>query len=284
MQTFEIGGDMPVQRLGFGAMRITGPGIWGHPKDPEAARALLRRVRELGIDFIDTADAYGPEVSEYLLAEALHPYGDLRIATKGGLTRGGPNIWETDGRPEHLRRALENSLRRLQVDTIDLYQLHAPDDDVPFLDSVGALADLQREGKIRHVGLSNVTVTQLEAARELCDIATVQNRYNLTFRKYDDLVDACEAAGIGFIPWYPLATGDLTQDGGAVTEVAARHEALPGQVALAWLLQRSHVMLPIPGTSSIAHLEQNWAARDLTLTQEDFDLLSRAGDRRREGE
>ena len=277
MDTFKIGGDLEVRRLGFGSMRITGDGIWGPPDDPEAARALLRRVIELGVNLIDTADSYGPEVSENLIAEALHPYPDgLVIATKGGLTRTGPGEWPRNGRPEHLREACEGSLRRLKVDRIDLYQLHAPDTNVPYEDSVGALKELQEEGKIRHIGISNVTVAQLEQARELVDVVTVQNRYNLTDRSSEDVLDACEDAGIGFIPWFPLATGSLAEPGGALDEVAHAHDATPGQVALAWLLARSKVMLPIPGTSSAEHLEENVAAGQLTLSDEERGAIAAA--------
>jgi pyridoxine 4-dehydrogenase len=277
-RTFRIGGDLEVGRLGFGAMRITGDGIWGPPDDVAGARQLLQRVVELGIELIDTADAYGPGVSEELIGETLAPYPDrLVIATKGGLVRPGPNDWQRDGRPEHLRQAIEGSLRRLRLERIDLYQLHAVDDEVPLADQVGTLADLKREGKIRHVGLSNVHVTQLAEARDLVEIATVQNRYNLTDRKHEPVLEACEAAGIGFIPWFPLATGDLATEGSPVAEVARAHGATPGQVALAWLLHRSPVVLPIPGTSSLEHLAENTAARDLSLSAEDLAALDRIG-------
>ena len=273
--TFTIGGDLEVRRLGFGAMRITGDGIWGPPDDPESAKQLLRRVPELGINLIDTADSYGPEVSENLIAEALHPYPDgLVIATKGGLERTGPGQWPRNGRPEHLREACEGSLRRLRVDRIDLYQLHSPDDKVPYEESVGALKDLQDEGKIRLVGVSNVSVEQLEQARGIVDVVTVQNRYNLTDRSSEDVLEACEEAEIGFIPWCPLAVGSLADDGGPLDELAARHGASAGQVALAWLLARSPVMLPIPGTSSPAHLEENWAARNIVLTKEEVTSIA----------
>jgi pyridoxine 4-dehydrogenase len=275
--TFTIGGDLEVRRLGFGAMRITGDGIWGPPDDPEAARRLLRRVPELDINLIDTADSYGPEVSENLIAEALHPYDDgLVIATKGGLERTGPGEWPRNGRPEHLKQACEGSLRRLRVDQIDLYQLHSPDDDVPYEDSVGALKELQDEGKIRHVGVSNVSVDQLEQARGIVDVATVQNRYNLTDRSSEDVLDACDDAGIGFIPWFPLAVGSLADDGGPLDELAGRHGATAGQVALAWLLSRSPVMLPIPGTSSVEHLEENVAAAQLHLNPEEQQEIAQA--------
>ena len=270
MDTFTIGGDLEVHRLGFGAMRITGDGIWGPPDDPEEAKRLLRRVVELGIDLIDTADSYGPEVSENLIAEALHPYPDgLVIATKGGLRRTGPGEWPRDARPERLKECCEGSLRRLKLDRIDLYQLHAPDPKVPYEDSVGALKELQDEGKIRHVGVSNVSVEQLEQARGIVEVVTVQNRFNLEDRDSEDVLEACEGAGIGFIPWFPLATGRLAEPGGALDRVAKRHDATPGQIALAWLLARSPVMLPIPGTSSIEHLEENRAAADIELSQDE---------------
>jgi pyridoxine 4-dehydrogenase len=277
MDTFKIGGDLEVRRLGFGAMRITGDGIWGPPDDPEAARNLLRRVVEIGVNLIDTADSYGPEVSENLIADALHPYPDgLVIATKGGLQRTGPGQWPRDGRPEHLREACDGSLSRLKLERIDLYQLHAPDPEVPYEDSIGTLKELQDEGKIRHIGISNVSVEQLGQARELVDVVTVQNRYNLTDRSSEDVLEACEAAGIGFIPWFPLAIGSLAKPSGALDEVAHAHDATPGQVALAWLLARSRVMLPIPGTSSVEHLEENMAAEALTLTDEERDAIARA--------
>ncbi len=273
--TFSIGGDLPVTRLGYGAMRLCGPGIWGWPEDRANALALLRRVVELGVTLLDTADAYGPEVNEYQVAEALRPYPDgLVIATKGGLTRSGPRDWSTDGRPERLDRCINNSLRRLQVDHIDLYQLHAPDDDVPFLDSVGALARARKDGRIRHVGLSNVSVEELDAAREIVPIATVQNRYNLQDRTHQAVLDRCTQLGIGFIPWYPLAAAELSKaDKGALADVAAAHDATPSQVAIAWLLHKSPVMLPIPGTSSIAHLEENCAAASLQLSDDQLARL-----------
>jgi pyridoxine 4-dehydrogenase len=277
MDTFTIGGDLAVHRLGFGAMRITGPGIWGPPDDPEEARRLLRRVVELGIDLIDTADSYGPEVSESLIAEALHPYPDgLVIATKGGLLRSGPSQWPRDASPRHLREACESSLRRLRLDRIDLYQLHSPDNKVPFEDSVGTLKELQEEGKIRHVGMSNVSVEELERARSIVEVATVQNRYNLDDRGSEDVLEACEQAGIGFIPWYPLETGRLAEPAGPLDRIAAEHDATSAQLALAWLLARSPVMLPIPGTSSVEHLEENLAATRLELSAGELDEIGNA--------
>jgi pyridoxine 4-dehydrogenase len=279
VDTFRIGGDLEVHRLGFGAMRITGDGIWGPPDDPEAAKQLLRRVVELGIDLIDTADSYGPEVSEDLIAEALHPYPDgLVIATKGGLRRTGPGGWPSDARPERLKECCEASLRRLKLDRIDLYQLHAPDPKVPLEDSVGALKELQDEGKIRHVGLSNVSVEELERARGIVEVVTVQNRYNLEDRDSEDVLEACEREGIGFIPWFPLATGRLAEPGGALERVARTHDAAPAQVALAWLLARSPVMLPIPGTASVEHLEEDVAATRIELSAEEVaEIGSAAG-------
>ncbi len=271
--TFEVGGELEVNRMGFGAMRITGEGIWGWPDDRDYAKKLLHRVRDLGINFIDTADAYGPETSEYLLAEALHPYGDTVIATKGGLERSGPGAWPTNGRPEHLRIACHNSLRRLEVDTIDLYQLHAIDDDVPLEDSVGELKKLQDEGKIRFVGVSNFRVKELERAREIVDVVTVQNRYNLGDRAHEEVVDYCTEHGIGFIPWYPLAAGDLAEKS-TFQAIEEKYDASASQLALAWLLKRSPVMLPIPGTSSIEHLEENTAATHIDLSDEDFETIS----------
>lgn len=268
--TFALGGDLRVRRLGFGAMRVTGGGIWGPPEDPEAARALLRRVVELGVDLIDTADSYGPGVSEDLIREALHPYPDgLVIATKVGLGRIGPGAWHRNGRPEYLRAAIDRSALRLGVDRIDVLQLHAVDPRVPFEDSLGALIDAKRDGKVRHIGLSNVSVEQLDRARELTEIVSVQNRYSLADRGHEDVLDACEERGIGFIPWYPLAAGPLARRGGPLDRIAARHDATPSQIALAWLLRRSPVMLPIPGTSSIAHLEENVGAATISLTDDD---------------
>jgi aryl-alcohol dehydrogenase-like predicted oxidoreductase len=267
--------DLVVNRLGFGAMRLPGPGVWGEPEDPEAARGVLRHALELGINLIDTADAYGPEVNERQIAEALYPYPeDLVIATKGGLTRPGPGKWERDGRPEHLREACESSLRRLRVERIDLYQLHSPDPEVPFEESVGALAELRSEGKIRHVGLSNVSAEQLEQAQQIVPIASVQNRYSLVERFSEDVLEICSRDDLGFIPWFPLATGRLARPGGPLDEIAGRYNATPAQVALAWLLARSPVMLPIPGTSSIEHLEENVAAAAVELDEEEVAKLS----------
>ena len=270
MDTFTIGGDLEVHRLGFGAMRITGDGIWGPPDDPEEAKRLLRRVVEAGVDLIDTADSYGPEVSENLIAEALHPYPErLVIATKGGLRRTGPSQWPRDARPERLKECCEGSLRRLKLDRIELYQLHSPDNRVPLEESMGALKELQDEGKIRHVGVSNVSAEQLERARAVVEVVSVQNRYNLEDRRSDDLLDACEAANIGFIPWFPLATSRLAEPGGPLDRIARAHEATPAQIALAWLLARSPVMLPIPGTSSIEHFEENLAAAKVDLSPDE---------------
>jgi pyridoxine 4-dehydrogenase len=270
---FTLGGSLVVNRLGFGAMRLTGRGILGEPEDPEEARRVLRRAVELGVNLIDTADSYGPEVSERLISEALRPYpGDLVIATKGGYTR--PNgRWVPDGRPEHLREACEGSLRRLGVDRIDLYQFHTPDPRVTFEDSVWALAQLRDEGKVWHVGLSNVGVRELEIALDIVPIASVQNRYNLTDRSSEAVLQACEREEVGFIPWFPLAMGRLARPGGSLGEIAARHDATPSQVALAWLLGHSPVMLPIPGTSSVAHLEENVAAAALELTEDERATL-----------
>ena len=275
--TFAFGDDLTVRRLGFGAMQITGKGVWGEPADPDECRRVLRRAVELGVDFIDTADSYGPHVSERLIAEALHPYPEgLVVATKAGFERTGPNQWVTNGRPEHLRAACEGSLRRLKLERIDLFQLHRVDRKVAAEDQFGTLADLQREGKIRHVGLSEVTVAQIEAARRVLPIVSVQNRYNLAERDAEDVLEHCEREGIGFIPWYPLLTGKLADGDGPLAQAARRLDATPAQVALAWLLRRSPVMLPIPGTSKVAHLEQNVAAALLELDDAAFESLSAA--------
>ena len=276
MSTLALGGELTVNRLGFGAMRLTGDGIWGEPADREECKAVLRRALELGVNLIDTADSYGQEVSEKIIAEALHPYpDDLVIATKGGFLRPGPGRWEPDGRPEHLSEACEGSLRRLKVERIDLYQFHTPDPKVPYEESVGAFKQLQDEGKIRLVGVSNVSTEQLATARSIVDVVSVQNRYNLSDRAAEDVLEACERDGLGFIPWFPLSTGRLAQPGGPLDEIAAAHDASPSQVALAWLLQRSPVMLPIPGTSSVQHLEENMAAAGIELSQAELEPLSR---------
>lgn len=273
--TLALGGDLNIYRLGFGSMRITGQGIWGAPADKAEALAVLHRVVELGINFIDTADSYGPEVSENLIAEALHPYPTgLVIATKGGFTRSGPNAWTPDGRPEHLRAALDGSLKRLRLERIDLYQFHTPDLKVPFEDSVSELALLRQKGKIRHIGVSNVSVAQFEQARRIVPIVSVQNRYNILDRVSEDLVDVTESAGIAFIPWFPLATGDLARSGSALDTIAKAHQTTPSQIALAWLLRRSRTMLPIPGTSTVKHLEENVAGAALQLSEEEFQQIA----------
>jgi pyridoxine 4-dehydrogenase len=281
--TFTIGGDLQVYRLGYGAMRITGDGIWGPPKDKQGALAVLHRALDLGINFIDTADSYGPEVSEELIAEALYPYPqDLVIGTKGGLLRTGPGVWPIDGRPEHLREALEASLRRLRVERIDLYQFHRPDPKVPLEDSIGEIAKMQAEGKIRHVGISNVTIDELARAQKIVPIVTVQNRYNLsnhesehmTPEQSDEMIDICAQQGIGFIPWGPLAAGDLARPGGPVDQAAKRHNVQPSQITIAWLLHRSPNILPIPGTSSVKHLEENVVGATIKLTPEEFQAIN----------
>ena len=276
--TFTLGGDLVVNRMGFGAMRITGKGIWGDPKDPAEAKRVLQKALELGVNFIDTADSYGPYVSEDLIAEALYPYADgLVIATKGGLTRQGPDQWLPVGRPEYLRQCVEMSLRRLKTDTIDLYQLHRIDPKVPAEESLGALKELQTQGKIKHIGLSEVSVEELEHAQTIVDVVSVQNLYNLSERKSEKLLDYCTEKSIGFIPWFPVAGGDLVKPGGVLDQSAKAHGATVAQLALAWLLKRSPVMLPIPGTSSVAHLEENVAASSLTLTDDEFASLSALG-------
>jgi pyridoxine 4-dehydrogenase len=269
-------GDLRVRRLGFGAMRITGQGVWGPPADHDGALAVLRRALELGTNLIDTADSYGPHVSEELIAEALHPYPEgLVIATKGGFTRPGPGSWKPDGRPEHLREACEGSLRRLRLDRIDLYQLHVPDRNVPYAESVGALKELRDEGKIRQIGVSNVDLDQLATARSIVDVVSVQNRFNLGDRHSADVLEACQADGIAFIPWFPLNAGSLAEPGGPAAAIAARHDATPAQVALAWLLG-TEATLPIPGTSSVAHLEENVAAASLQLSDDEIAELTAA--------
>lgn len=268
-ETFLLGGDLPVRRLGFGAMRITGPGVWGPPRDRDEALRVLRRAVELGVNFIDTAESYGPHVSEELIAEALHPYPKgLVIATKGGFDRSGPDQWEVNCRPERLREELEGSLRRLRLERIDLYQLHRIDDNVPEADQFGFLADMQRAGKIRHIGLSEVSVDDIERARKHFAVVSVQNRYNDAYREWEEVVDYCERESIGFIPWYPLQAGKLTK-GGAMARAAKAYGATPAQIALAFLLKRSPVMLPIPGTSSVKHLEENMAAAGIILSDDE---------------
>lgn len=267
-------GELRVNRLGFGAMRVCGPSIWGPPKDRKRAHEVLRRAIELGVNFFDTADSYGPYVDEELIAEALHPYPkDLVIATKGGIVRPSAARWDEDARPEHLKRAIDGSLRRLKLERIDLYQLHAPDPRVPFMDSVGALADAQRAGKIRYIGLSNVDVTQLEQARTLVNVVSVQNEYNLGNRESEPVLERCEKLGIAFLPWYPLGAGAVLRSA-RVKDMAKKLQATPAQVAIAWLLARSPVMLPIPGTAAIKHLEENMRAAELRLAAEDVRALS----------
>ncbi|HLM27489.1 MAG TPA: aldo/keto reductase [Thermoleophilaceae bacterium] len=274
--TFRLG-DHTVRRLGFGAMRITGDGVWGEPEDRNESLAVLRRAVERGVNLIDTADSYGPNVSEELIAEALHPYpDDLLIATKAGFVRDGPGRWRTHGHPDHLREAVEGSLRRLKLDRIELLQLHRIDDQVPAGDQLGALAELRDEGKIAHIGLSEVSVEQLEHAEGITPIVSVQNRFNLEDRAAEDVLEACERRGIGFIPWFPLGSGNLLREGSPLEEIAERHGASPAQIALAWLLARSEVMLPIPGTSSVEHLEDNLAAAEIDLTDEEVQALEDA--------
>jgi len=269
---------LTVNRLGFGAMRLTGPGVWGPPADRDEAVRVLRRAVDLGVNFIDTADSYGPYISEEIIAQALHPYRDLVIATKAGLLRTGPDIWIPLGYPSYLRQQCEMSLRRLGVETIDLFQLHRVDDKFPLEDQVGELAKLQQEGKIRHVGLSEVSVDQLAAAQQITPIVSVQNLYNLTNRSAEPVVDACADQGIGFIPWFPLAAGPLAAPDGPLARMAAEHDATPAQMALAWLLNRSPVMLPIPGTSRVAHLEENVAAAEIRLSEQEVEFLGAIGE------
>jgi aryl-alcohol dehydrogenase-like predicted oxidoreductase len=275
--SFTIGGDLKVNRLGFGAMRITGKGVWGDPKDPKEARRVLKRAVELGINFIDTADSYGPETSELLIAEALAPYKKgLVIATKGGLTRPGPGAWEPVGRAPYLQQCVELSLRRLQVDRIDLWQLHRIDPRTPLEETLGALKKLQKAGKIRHIGLSEVSVAEIKKARKIVDVVSVQNLYNLSDRKHEDVVDYCEKEEIAFIPWFPMAAGDLAKPGGVLDRAAKKHGATVSQLALAWLLHRSPVILPIPGTGSVKHLEENTAAASLQLSEEEWKEIEKA--------
>jgi pyridoxine 4-dehydrogenase len=270
-------GDLEVRRLGFGAMRLTGEGVWGPPDDAEQAKAVLRRAVELGIDLIDTADSYGPYVAENLIREALHPYPDgLVIATKAGLERTGPGEWPRNGDPEHLRAAVHGSLKRLGVERIDLLQLHAVDPKVPLEDSLGALIELRDQGKIHHIGVSNVSVEELDRAQGMTEVVSVQNRFNLQDRRSEDVLDACARRGLAFIPWFPLAAGPLARPGGPLDRIAERHDATPSQIALAWLLHRSPAMLPIPGTSSIDHLDENVGAAQISLTDGDMAQLDAA--------
>lgn len=275
--TFSLGGDLTINRLGFGAMRITGEGVWGEPKDPEQAKKVLRRAVELGVNFIDTADAYGPEVSERLIAEALHPYPkDLIIATKGGFTRSGPNKWAVVGRPEYLRQCVEMSLRRLKVERIDLWQLHRIDPKVPVAESLGAIKELQQQGKIRHVGLSEVKPEEIAEASKTVKIVSVQNEYNLTTRKSEASLQYAQEHKLGFIPWFPVASGKLAQPGGPLDAIAKAHKATVAQLSLAWLLHHSPVMLPIPGTSSVDHLEENVASGSVQLSAEEWKTIEDA--------
>jgi pyridoxine 4-dehydrogenase len=275
--TFQLGGDLPVVRLGYGAMQITGDGVWGEPRDRDEAVRVVRRAVELGVTLIDTADSYGPNVSEEIIREAIHPYADdVVIATKAGLTRTGPGEWVPVGRPAYLKQQVELSLRKLGVDRIDLIQLHRIDAEVPIADQVGAFKELQDEGKVRHIGLSEVSVEQLQEAQKTAEIVSVQNMFNLSTRDAEPLLDHVTAEGIAFIPWFPLATGGLVEDGGPLESLAREHDATPSQLSLAWLLKRSPVMLPIPGTSSVAHLEDNIGAAAIELTDAEFDALSNA--------
>ena len=275
--TLEIGDDLTVNRLGFGAMRITGKGIWGEPADRAEALRVLRRLPDLGVNFIDTADSYGPYVSEDLIREALHPYDGLVIATKGGLTRHGPDVWMPVGRPEYLRQCVLMSMRRLGVDRIDLWQLHRIDPKVPRDEQFGVIAEMQREGLINHVGLSEVSVAEVQAARGFFEVVSVQNLYNLVTRQSEDVLDYCRREGIAFIPWFPLAAGRLAEQGSVLDRMATRVGATAAQVALAWVLEHSSVMLPIPGTSKVKHLEENVAATNVELTEEDFSQLDQVG-------
>lgn len=277
-ETFTIGGDLSVNRLGFGAMRLTGKGVWGPPADRGECVRVLRRAAELGVNFIDTADSYGPYVSEEIIREALHPYQGLVIATKAGLLRTGPDVWVPLGNPTYLRQECEMSLRRLGVDTIDLYQLHRIDPEFPLADQLGELAALKNEGKIRHIGLSEVNLDQLTAAQQITEIVSVQNMYNVSARGAEPLLDAATSQGIGFIPWFPLAAGPLADPDGPLRHMAAEHDATPSQLALAWLLNRSPVMLPIPGTSKVAHLEENVAAAAIELSEQEVELLGAVGE------
>ncbi len=275
--SFKVGGEIEIHRLGFGAMRITGPGIWGPPADKPEAIRTLKRLPELGIDFVDTANSYGPDVSEQLIREALHPYRGMLIATKAGFQRPGPSVWEMDGRPEWLRKEALKSCKQLGVEQIGLWQLHRIDPKVPRDEQFDAVKSLLDDGIIRHAGLSEVSVADIEDASKVFKVATVQNRYNLVDRGSEDVLDHCEAHGIGFIPWFPLAAGDLAKPGSILDGIAKAHGATPSQIALAWVLKRSPVMLPIPGTSKVAHLEENVAAVNITLSDQEFAMLDREG-------
>ena len=272
--TFNLGGDLTISRLGFGAMRITGKGVWGMPNNPDEAKKVLKRALELGVNFIDTSDAYGPHTSEQLIHDALYPYSDgLVIATKGGLQRPGPGEWIPDGRPEHLKQALEGSLQRLELESIDLYQLHRIDAKVPMEETVSFLKSQQDAGKIKHFGLSEVSVEEIEAVRKIIEVVRVQNLYNLSDRKHQDVLDYCEKNNIAFIPWFPLATGSLAKSDGPLAELSKKYNATPAQLSLAWLLQKSPVIIPIPGTSSVNHLEENMGALEISLTEDDMTEL-----------
>jgi aryl-alcohol dehydrogenase-like predicted oxidoreductase len=275
--SFKVGGEIEIHRLGFGAMRITGKGIWGPPEDKPEAIRTLKRLPDLGIDFVDTADSYGPDVSEQLIREALHPYRGMLIATKAGFQRPGPSVWEMDGRPEWLRKQALKSCKQLGVEQIGLWQLHRIDPKVPRDEQFGAVKSLLDDGIIRHAGLSEVSVADIKDASTVFKVATVQNRYNLVDRGSEDVLEYCEANGIGFIPWFPLAAGDLAKPGSILDGIAKAHDATPGQIALAWVLKRSRVMLPIPGTSKVAHLEENVAAVNITLSDQEFSALDRQG-------
>jgi pyridoxine 4-dehydrogenase len=275
--TFALGGDLTINRLGYGAMRLTGPGIWGEPKDRDEARKVLQRAVELGVNFIDTADAYGPEVSEEIIAEALSPYPEgLVIATKGGFARSGPNKWEMVGRPEYLRQCVEMSLRRLKLESIELYQLHRIDPKVPVEESLGALKDMQKAGKIRHIGLSEVSPAEIDRAAKTVKIVSVQNQYNLSDRQHEKVLQYCEQHNLAFIPWFPVAAGKLAQAGGPLDQIAKQHNATVAQISLAWLLHHSPVLVPIPGTSSVKHLEENMAAAKLQLSAAEWKAIESA--------
>jgi aryl-alcohol dehydrogenase-like predicted oxidoreductase len=275
-KTFKIGGELEVNRLGFGAMRITGEGVWGQPKDVDEAKKVLLRAVELGVNFIDTADAYGPFVSEQLIGDTLAPYSsDMVIATKAGLVRPGPGTWDLDASAAHIKEAIAGSLERLKLETIDLYQLHRIDPKIPLEETINALLELQKEGKVKYLGLSEVSVEDIKKVEALgMKVATVQNLYNISDRKHEDVLTYCEENNIGFIPWFPLATGELAKGDGPLTSIAAKYNAMPSQIALAWLLKKSPVMLPIPGTSSVKHLEENMAGGDIELSDEDFETLN----------